>query len=874
MKKPPPELVEDFFSWFNDDQHTIREDFYSDKINYSYLSKLSKQDFIDFFFEFAHEGGKVQSGGYRTANSLKTTIESKFDEFREFALAPFGETFDDNSWLGQIAEFPFLGKGIATIYLNRVDKKRFAIVNNKAVKAVQLFDIKVPSKLIEQYKIIRDAEKQIIEWYPEFENLYRADALTHFLIGEDAGRKWKDYLFGSSDDGFSGRYWIYAPGEQARKWSEYFNDGLMGIGWKELSFDLTGYNKDDLRSAYDDAFKEKATDIDFKQLADFVLEVRKGDRVFVKKGTTKILGFGEIDSDYFYDPSRDEYRHLRKVKWVKSGEWSIPEKGKKLPVKTMTELHDKYRAKQYYDLIETGFEPAIPELAFQLLEKLHENPTASFYKENVDAFRKNLEQPFKELMKLVAQKLPEPISATLETKKGTISKIQKNDYGKGGAWDHYWGAFYPKGGKRIKDAQLFVGMNSTRLDFGFYIGDYGIDQRSRFVSNCVSNKNVLLNLLKNSLSQKGITFGERSDDTNESSGLLSPELNWDEWLNQFESAGIRAGMMLTKDEVLSISSDDLADKIAKLFINLYPLYCLATQSDPIPKIRQFLNIDSPIPEELNPEYPLSKCSDDTFIDLEQLEKWVRAIERKQQAIFYGPPGTGKTFIAEKLAKHLIGGGYGIKEIVQFHPSYSYEDFMQGLRPKTLTDGGLEYAMVPGRFKDFCKRAKDCGGICVLVIDEINRANLSKVLGELMFLLEYRSQSIPLAGGESFQIPDNVRIIGTMNTADRSIALVDHALRRRFAFLSLYPDFEILRKYHEGNSFKPNGLIGVLERLNGAINDKHYSLGISYFLDQDINNQIKDIWQMEIEPYIEELFFDQPQKADSFSWKNIKSEIFK
>ena len=114
----------------------------------------------------------------------------------------------------------------------------------------------------------------------------------------------------------------------------------------------------------------------------------------------------------------------------------------------------------------------------------------------------------------------------------------------------------------------------------------------------------------------------------------------------------------------------------------------------------------------------------------------RAIEadRIQSLIFYGPPGTGKTFMAEKLAAHLIGGGDGFSELVQFHPAYAYEDFMQGLRPQRTASGGLHYPLVPGRFLEFCKRAATCEGPCVLIIDEINRANLARVFGELMLSL--------------------------------------------------------------------------------------------------------------------------------------------
>jgi 5-methylcytosine-specific restriction protein B len=122
-------------------------------------------------------------------------------------------------------------------------------------------------------------------------------------------------------------------------------------------------------------------------------------------------------------------------------------------------------------------------------------------------------------------------------------------------------------------------------------------------------------------------------------------------------------------------------------------------------------------------------------------------------------------------------------------------------------------VVPGRFKEFCREAAKRRSPCVLIVDEINRANLSRVFGELMYLLEYRKEEVPLAGGGKFRIPENVRLIGTMNTADRSIALVDHALRRRFAFLELYPDYELLRKYHSTTGFPVDNLIGELMKLN-------------------------------------------------------------
>jgi len=277
--------------------------------------------------------------------------------------------------------------------------------------------------------------------------------------------------------------------------------------------------------------------------------------------------------------------------------------------------------------------------------------------------------------------------------------------------------------------------------------------------------------------------------------------------------------------------------------------------------------------EWQPEYPLAAWAEETGLTVSELERWVRAIERKKQAILSGTPGTGKTFIAQKLAQHLIGSGDGFSELVQFHPAYSYEDFIQGIRPQTQA-GQLSYPLVPGRFLEFCYRAKSRSGRCVMIIDEINRAHLAQVFGELMYLLEYRDRTIPLAGSkEPFAIPANVRLIGTMNTADRSIALVDYALRRRFAFIELRPNYQVLRRYHQNTGFPVDGLIAILEQLNQAITDKHYELGISFFLTDNLAQELPDIWLLEIEPYLEEYFFDRIEQVNEFRWDNIQQKIF-
>ncbi len=274
---------------------------------------------------------------------------------------------------------------------------------------------------------------------------------------------------------------------------------------------------------------------------------------------------------------------------------------------------------------------------------------------------------------------------------------------------------------------------------------------------------------------------------------------------------------------------------------------------------------------INPIYLIEALSAETGLSPDSILRWLKALERKGQVILYGPPGTGKTFVAEKLAKHIISGTDGLCKLIQFHPAYAYEDFMQGIRAIS-NDGRLEYPMVKGRFLEFCEEASPRKGKCVLIIDELNRANLPRVFGELMYLLEYRDRKIPLSGGGELSIPKNVYLIGTMNTADRSIALVDHALRRRFAFLSLRPNYDILRKYHADNGNTVDGLINTLNQINKQINDPHYEIGVSFFLRKDLKEQLEDIWRMEIEPYLEEYFFDQPDKAKEFRWENIGEKV--
>lgn len=289
--------------------------------------------------------------------------------------------------------------------------------------------------------------------------------------------------------------------------------------------------------------------------------------------------------------------------------------------------------------------------------------------------------------------------------------------------------------------------------------------------------------------------------------------------------------------------------------------------------------DEPDPTRKRLAIAVEEAARDLLCDVKFLNEIVDLLKDKGQVILYGPPGTGKTYFAQRLAKALSPGA-GARTLVQFHPAYSYEDFFEGFRPAVDEDGNMTYQLTPGPLMKIAEIARgNPHQRHVMVIDEINRANLPRVLGELLFLLEYRDRAISTQYGPErrFSLPENLWFIGTMNTADRSIALIDAAMRRRFHFVPFFPNRPptqgLLRSWTQKRAPSQAPIADLLDRVNGeleqALGGDHLLIGPSHFMKRNLDAEgLRRIWVYNIEPLIEDQLFGQQEVISRFRFDAV------
>ncbi len=725
----------------------------------------------------------------------------------------------------------------------------------------------------------------------------------------------------------SRNYFKFAPGSQASEWNDFYSQNIVAINFSSADLgDLSQYNT---RAEINEAVGFTPESVSNQTWNLWLLKTANiGDVVFANKGVNTCIGIGIIEGEYYYEDA-GSYNHRRKIKWITDKVYQYKSELKEIknlfrpdtfsPTKVWRFLLSEY-VRIYPELISLFNEYQLP---FESLIVLHpqegdiekeefKNSGSQFVR-----FWKPLLQVLQELggsgtptqvRPLVAKKLGiNESEINIKLKSGTSRIFNQIDWARNSLKDLGFISAETRGLWKLTEK----GVNAFLSDLNFY--------EENIVEESVLEKEV--NFWWLNANPKIWKIGSHSEGELQTYTTHNDDGNKRRIYKYFEafkegdivlgyesspSKAIKAIYEGTRGVFQSNNKEEIEFELIKKLS--YPVYwselkdlqglenceVFKNNQGSLFKLSEAeYNLIRSVIDERNDfvkgisisdgiqKYDFQNDVDKPFISQANFLQAVSLLKRKKNIILQGAPGVGKTFIARKLAYEIMGEINNSQiEMVQFHQSYSYEDFIQGLRP-TAKSG---FELRNGIFYTFCQRAiNQPGKKFFFIIDEINRGNLSKIFGELMMLIESDKRdekyALKLTYAEDeedrFYVPENLHIIGTMNTSDRSLAIIDYALRRRFAFITLKPDYGIaFRSFLEfkgvSNRMIEHICFSVTE-MNRKIKmdlGEGFQIGYSYFCTynsgEDEITWWNDVLNFELKPLLEEIWFDDTNKASEMT----------
>ncbi len=632
------------------------------------------------------------------------------------------------------------------------------------------------------------------------------------------------------------QYWIYAPGEGADLWEEFYKLGIMGLGWDELG-DLSNYKtKNEIQERLQQlentqSSKQNDTSANF----DFYQVVKPGDIIIVKKGRTELMGYGEVVSDYYYDTQRNNYKSCRKVDWKAKGNWKVDHS---LVLKTLTNIttypSKKPGYKMYYEYL------------MGIMGNLNFKEAFSDWLSNNTPQTSGTENSYISAIELLSEKIGYSIF-----EENNIEKLTS-------LYDDLIVNQSVKGGKYWNENLSSYGMEgSYSVSISFYIEflrEY-LPRKARIISK---NTSAPLNQILYGPPGTGKTYRLQKEYFDKFT-INETALSRDQYLESLI-------VSLNWWQIISIAVLDLGSvKVNEIYEHEF----ISIKE----KLSTSKTIRSTIWGQLQSHTVLECPNVKVAIRMEPLLfyksddiKWSVDHELLDQ---YFPEAFE---ILNKSKNFVPDASKSIKnyEFITFHQSFSYEDFIEGIKPK-LDDGEKEvsFEIKDGVFKRLCIKAEtDPDNDYAIFIDEINRGNVSAIFGELITLIEEDKRiggtneikvRLPYSKSE-FGVPSNLFIIGTMNTADRSVEALDTALRRRFSFTEIMPDSYLL----DNIAFNGFTLGAVLKTINERIEvllDRDHTIGHSYFLklkSGDVEG-LNSVFANNIIPLLQEYFYHDYEK---------------